>query len=200
VERQKIYYKGEGGDFPQVQAMVSLVNLSLLVALPNTKSVSTMHWSTCYLVLCKSLWVLKCLSFFLVPSWSSNMPLYPQSVTSQGVCRNSLLFHCFISDSPLSLSRSLGVRQTPSDALKPNIGHKQMVMHWSRKKNKKHLTIHSSWTKKTHTHNNAITLKKWIKTPSKALKLNKEQKHSKLPSSWLRNKNTWQCIQTEQII
>jgi len=36
-----------------------------------------------------------CLSLFLVPSWSSSMPLYPQSVTSQGTCLNSLLFHCF---------------------------------------------------------------------------------------------------------
>jgi len=35
------------------------------------------------------------LSFLLVPSWSSNMPLYPQNATSQGVCSNSLLFCCF---------------------------------------------------------------------------------------------------------
>ncbi len=28
VERQKIYYKGEGGGFPQVQAMVSIVSPS----------------------------------------------------------------------------------------------------------------------------------------------------------------------------
>jgi len=26
VERRRVYYKGEGGGFPQVQAMVSLVN------------------------------------------------------------------------------------------------------------------------------------------------------------------------------
>jgi hypothetical protein len=75
-----------------------------------------------------------------------------------------------------------------------------MVMHWSRKKNKRIWQFIQVEQKKTHTHNNAITLKKWIKTPSKALKLNKEQKHSKMPSSWLWNKNTWQCIQTEQII
>jgi hypothetical protein len=43
VERHKIYYKGEGGGFPQVQAMVSLVSLSLHVARPNTKSVQTVH-------------------------------------------------------------------------------------------------------------------------------------------------------------
>jgi hypothetical protein len=41
VERHRIYYKGEGGGFPQVWAMVSLVSPSLLVAC-NTKS-PTMH-------------------------------------------------------------------------------------------------------------------------------------------------------------
>jgi len=43
VERHKVYYKGEGGGFPQVRAMVSLVSLSLPVAHPSTKSVPTMH-------------------------------------------------------------------------------------------------------------------------------------------------------------
>jgi hypothetical protein len=43
VERQKVYYKGEGGGFPQVQAVVSFVSPSLRVACPNTKSVSIMH-------------------------------------------------------------------------------------------------------------------------------------------------------------
>jgi len=43
MERQIIYYKGEGGDFPQVWAMVSLVSPSLFVIRPNIKSVSTIH-------------------------------------------------------------------------------------------------------------------------------------------------------------
>jgi hypothetical protein len=43
MERHKVYYKGEGGGFPQVQAMVSLVNLSLLVVSLSTKSVSAMQ-------------------------------------------------------------------------------------------------------------------------------------------------------------
>jgi hypothetical protein len=38
-----IYYKGEGVGFPQVQAVMSLVNSSLPVARPSTKSVPTMH-------------------------------------------------------------------------------------------------------------------------------------------------------------
>jgi len=43
VERHTIYYKGEGGGFPQVQAVVSLVSSSLPMARPNTKSVPAMH-------------------------------------------------------------------------------------------------------------------------------------------------------------
>jgi hypothetical protein len=37
VERHKVYYKGEGGGFPQVRAVVSLMNLSLPMARLNTK-------------------------------------------------------------------------------------------------------------------------------------------------------------------
>jgi hypothetical protein len=43
VARHRIYYKGEGDDFPQVQVVVSLVNLSLLVPQPSTKSAPTLH-------------------------------------------------------------------------------------------------------------------------------------------------------------
>jgi len=37
MAKHKVYYKGEGGGFPQVQAMVSLVNSWLRVARPCTK-------------------------------------------------------------------------------------------------------------------------------------------------------------------
>jgi len=43
VERDKVYYKGEAGGFPQVRAVVSLVSPSSLVIHLNTKSASTMH-------------------------------------------------------------------------------------------------------------------------------------------------------------
>jgi hypothetical protein len=43
VERHKVDYKGEGGGFPQVQAVVSLVNPSLPVARPSTKNAPIMH-------------------------------------------------------------------------------------------------------------------------------------------------------------
>ncbi len=41
------------------------------------------------------MWVIQCLSFFLVPSRSSNTPLYPQNVANQGMRPDSLLFHYF---------------------------------------------------------------------------------------------------------
>jgi hypothetical protein len=43
VERRRVYYKGEGGGFPQVQAMVNLVSLRLPVARLSTKSAPTTH-------------------------------------------------------------------------------------------------------------------------------------------------------------
>jgi hypothetical protein len=43
MERHIIYYKEEGGGFPQVRAVMSLVSLSLSVACPSTKSAQTMH-------------------------------------------------------------------------------------------------------------------------------------------------------------
>jgi hypothetical protein len=36
VESYRIYYKGEGGGFPQVRAMVTLMSPRLLVARPST--------------------------------------------------------------------------------------------------------------------------------------------------------------------
>ncbi len=38
--------------------------------------------------------MIKCLSFFLLPSRNSNMPLYPPSVVSQGTCPDSLFIRC----------------------------------------------------------------------------------------------------------
>jgi hypothetical protein len=43
VAMHRVYYKGEGGGFPQVWVVVSLVSLRSLVIHLNTKSVSTMH-------------------------------------------------------------------------------------------------------------------------------------------------------------
>ncbi len=43
VASHGVYYKGVGGGFSQVRAMVSLVSLSLPVACLNTKNVLTMY-------------------------------------------------------------------------------------------------------------------------------------------------------------
>jgi hypothetical protein len=43
MEKVKVYYKGEGGGFPQVRAVVILVSPNLPVARLNTKSAQTMH-------------------------------------------------------------------------------------------------------------------------------------------------------------
>jgi hypothetical protein len=52
VERHIVYYKGEGGGFPQVQVVVSLVSLSCpwLVLAPKVVQLCTNHF---VLVLCK---------------------------------------------------------------------------------------------------------------------------------------------------
>jgi hypothetical protein len=53
MESSKVYYKGEGGGFPQVQAMVSLVcpNCPWLVLTPKVLKLCTNHF---VLVLCRS--------------------------------------------------------------------------------------------------------------------------------------------------
>jgi hypothetical protein len=78
-----IYYKGEGGGFPQVRAMVSLVNLSCpwLVLTPKVLQLCTNHL---VLVLCRFVWVVEACQFFLVPSQSSNTPLYPPKCYKPG--------------------------------------------------------------------------------------------------------------------
>jgi hypothetical protein len=43
VARHKVYYKGEGGGFPQVWAVVSLMSLCLPMVHMCTKSVLVMH-------------------------------------------------------------------------------------------------------------------------------------------------------------
>jgi hypothetical protein len=39
----RVYYKGEGGGFPQVRVVMNILNSSLLVVRPSTKSAQTMH-------------------------------------------------------------------------------------------------------------------------------------------------------------
>jgi len=77
VERHKVYYKGEGGRFPQV--VMSLVNLNCtwLILASQVLQLCINHF---VLVLCKLVWVSEACQFFLVPSQSSSMPFYPSKV------------------------------------------------------------------------------------------------------------------------
>jgi hypothetical protein len=79
VERCRVYYKGEDGGFPQVQAVVSLVCSSCpwLVLAPKVLQLCINHF---VLVLCRPMWVSKACQICLVPSRSSNTPLYPFKV------------------------------------------------------------------------------------------------------------------------
>jgi hypothetical protein len=90
MARHRVYYKGEGGGCPQLRVVVSLVSQSLVL----TPKVPSYAVTNLLFGLCKSVWVIDCLLFCLVSSWSSSTPLYPQSVASQGTCSNSLFFRC----------------------------------------------------------------------------------------------------------
>jgi len=43
MARHRVVYKGEGGGFPQIRAMVSLMSPSLPMACPNTKNAPAMQ-------------------------------------------------------------------------------------------------------------------------------------------------------------
>jgi hypothetical protein len=79
VERHIVYYKGQGGGIPQVRPVVNLVNpsCSWLILAPKVLQLCINHF---VLVLCKSMWVVEACQLFLVPSRSSNTPLYPSKV------------------------------------------------------------------------------------------------------------------------
>jgi hypothetical protein len=66
------------------------------------------------MVLCRFVWVIKCLSFFLVPSQNSSTPLYPpppKCYEPKNVFPTFYFSIVFTSDSHLNLSRSLGAHQ-----------------------------------------------------------------------------------------
>jgi len=83
MERCRVYYKGEGGGFPQVWAVVSLVCPCCLwlVLTPKVFQLCTNHlvW-----VVCTPVWVNEACQLFLVPSRSSKTPLYPSKCCELG--------------------------------------------------------------------------------------------------------------------
>jgi hypothetical protein len=83
VERCKVYYKGEGGGFPQVRAVVSLVCpcCSWLVLAPTMLQLCINYFVW---VVCRPVWMDEACQLFVVPSRSSNMPLYPSKCCELG--------------------------------------------------------------------------------------------------------------------
>jgi hypothetical protein len=53
VESYRVYYMGEGGGFPQVQALVSFVRPKSPVACPSTKGVPESELTNLWLVECR---------------------------------------------------------------------------------------------------------------------------------------------------
>jgi hypothetical protein len=78
VASHRVYYKGEGGGFPQVRATVNLVCpcCPWLVLAPRVLQLCTNHLTW---VLCRHVWVSEACQHFLVPSRSSNTPLHPSN-------------------------------------------------------------------------------------------------------------------------
>ncbi len=76
VASHKVYYKGEGGGFPQVRAVVSFVCSCCSWFIPTPK-VFQLYTNHIVLVLCKPVWISEACQFFLVPSQNSNTPFYP---------------------------------------------------------------------------------------------------------------------------
>jgi len=109
MESCRVYYKGEGGDFPQVQAVVSLVCpcCPWLVLAPSVLQLCINHFVW---VMCRPVWVSEACQLFLVLSRSSNMPLYPSKCCELGSVLRLLLFHCFLLGLTFEPFKELGVR------------------------------------------------------------------------------------------
>jgi len=90
MESCRVYYKGEGGGFPQVRAVVSLLCPSCpwLVLAPRVLQLCTNHFVW---VVCRPVWVTKACQLFIVPSRSSNPPLYPSKGCELGSVLRLLL-------------------------------------------------------------------------------------------------------------
>jgi hypothetical protein len=105
----KVYYKGEGGGFPQVRAVVSLVCpcCPWLVLAPRVFQLCTNHFMW---VVCRPVWMSEACQLVLVPSWSSNTPLYPSKCCELGACPDSFFFRYFLLEPTFGSFEELGVR------------------------------------------------------------------------------------------
>jgi len=83
VASHRLYYKGEGGGFSQVQAVVSLMCpcCPWFILTPKVLQLCTNHFVW---VVCRLMWMNEVYQLFLVPSQSSNTPLYPSKCCELG--------------------------------------------------------------------------------------------------------------------
>jgi len=94
MESCRVYYKGEGGGFPQVRAVVNLVCpcCPWLVLAPSVLQLCINHFVW---VVCRPVWVSEACQLFLVSSWSSNTSLYPSKCCELGNVLQLLLLLLF---------------------------------------------------------------------------------------------------------
>jgi hypothetical protein len=114
MERCIVYYKGEGGGFPQVQAVLSLMSPRLPVVSPSTKNALTMHWPPCvgFVQVRVNSWSLSILPSPILEFQHAFLPL--QSAMSQGMCPDFSLFHCFQFGLTFESLKELGTRHNMS--------------------------------------------------------------------------------------
>jgi hypothetical protein len=152
VESRIVKYKGEGGGFPQIHVVVSLVCPSCpwLVLTPKVLQLCINHL---VLVLCKSMWIIEACQFFLVPSRNSNTPLYPFKVLRAKECASTFSFFAIFS---LGLAfesfKELGARQNLVDL---------EVVVWATTLSWSQATRGCKWMLQTHLGNGPICRLPW---------------------------------------
>jgi hypothetical protein len=120
VESCKVYYKGESDGFPQVQAVVSFMcpRCPWFVLAPRVLQLCTNHFVW---VMCRPVWVSEAYQLFLVPSRSSNTPLYPSKCCELGSVLRLLLLPLLLGLTFESF-KELGVHHLVSE-LWENVDH-----------------------------------------------------------------------------
>jgi hypothetical protein len=116
VASHRVYYKGEGGGFPQVRAVVSLVCPCYLwlVLAPRVLQLCTNHFVW---VVCKPVWVSEACQLFPIPSPSSNTPFYPLKCCELGSVSRLLSLPLLLLGLTFESFKELRLRHNKSRAL-----------------------------------------------------------------------------------
>jgi len=115
VAKHKEYYKGEGGGFPQVWAVVSLVSFVFACDWSVHQKCSNYALTNLLFSLCKSTWIIDLLVTHSSPHLGALAhPSTPGMLWTKERAPTLYPFVVFTLDSHLNLSRSLGVCQSPT--------------------------------------------------------------------------------------